>query len=485
MGKRSGAFLVLGLMLLPAAAWAQKPSGNVWTRSAEVYLDQALKANNAVDKTRFFKEATDQITLAMQKDPNNPFAWQLAGKTYIAMGDAAKADSMFDRAETLYAPYVPVDAPFREQGWIDAYNNGVRALQANKMDDAIRYLRTADMIFQGRPSARMTLASIYLNRQEYDNAIEEYKGALAILRGPNGKNLKPDQQKQWDENTARTTERLVLLYKFTKKYGDAVSLLQQQLAANPTDAGLKLELATNIALAGNEADAKKMFLELAAMPNLSDDQYFETGVALFRARLFPDAAASFRKAAAANPFNHGALYNLSNALLAQTQPIEEAREKAAPAARKPFAQQLAPLFNELSDVTARFLALEPANSMMIRLASATSRGLADIATDPKAEAAGKEATLKMLLRGDSLRFEVSDAAMTVADDGAKLTGTITNKRVTAGSPITFKVYFLAKDGSTVEAQDVSVPAPTKEQTVDFTATTKSKDAVGWKYELGR
>lgn len=485
MGKRSGAFLVAALVLVPMTAQAQqgKPSGNFQTRSAEVYIQSGKDAKNPIDKTKFFNQALEQARAALSKDANNALAWQIVGRTQALMGNVPAADSALDKAESLWSGYVADDAPVREAAWVEAYNGGVKAVQANNLDEAVQKLQMADQIYQGRPDARMVLASLYLNKQDYDNAAKYYKGALEILNGPASKNLQPAQQKVWDDNRQKAMDRLGQLLMATRKYDDAVTFYQQQLALNPNQPGTKLTLARAMALAGKEGDAKTMFVELINTPNLSDEQYADVGVSLFRAQDFANAAAAFRKAVALNPYNHGALYNLSQALLAQAQPIEEAREKAAPTARKPFATQLAPIFAELKEVTGKFLALEPANATALKLASATARGEADVATDPKVEAASKAQALKYLEQADSLAFDISEASLTPTEDGVKVSGMITNRKLPAAAPIKLKVSFLGKEGGVLDAQDVTVPAPGKEQMSDLNVTSKVKDITGWKYEV--
>lgn len=487
MGKRAGAFLVTTLVLLPMAAQAQqgKPSGNFQTRSAEVYIESGNNAKNPVDKAKFFKQAMEQAQAAAQKDPNNALAWHIMGKVYVFTGQPAQADSAFRKAETLWPGFVKEDAVLREQAWVDAYNAGVKAVQTNNTDEAIQKLQLADQIFQGRADARMVLASLYLNKQDYDNAAKYYQGALEILNGPASKGLQPAQQKQWDEARQKATDRLGQLLMATRKYDEAVKFYQQQASANPNEPPLKLSLARALALSGKDAEAKAMFVELMGMPNLTDEQYTDIGVSLFRARDFPNASAAFRKAVGLNAYNHAALYNLSQALLAIAQPIEEAREKAAPTARKPFAVQLAPIFSELKDVTDKFLALEPANATAMKLASATARGNADVAADAKAENAAKMQALGLLQRADSLAFDISDTNVAVTDEGMKVTGTITNRKLATGAPIHLKVTFVGKDGTALDAQDITVPAPAKEQMADLNVTTKVKDVIGWKYEMAK
>ena len=71
MSKRSGAFLVAMLVLVPVAAQAQqgKPSGNFQTRSAEVYIESGKNAKNPIDKAKFFNQALEQARNALSKDP--------------------------------------------------------------------------------------------------------------------------------------------------------------------------------------------------------------------------------------------------------------------------------------------------------------------------------------------------------------------------------------------------------------------------------
>lgn len=483
MGKARQGLLALALLLAPAAVQAQK--SNVWTRSAEVYLDQAIKSSVPQDKSRYLNQALEQAQLATQKDPANALGWQVLGKTYAVMGDAARADSMFDKAETMYAEYTKADAPFRENAWIEAYNAGIKALQAKNLDEAIQHLEAADIVYQGRPSARMTLGSIYSNRGEYDKAIEKFKGALEILQGPASKGLKPEQTKDWQANTELALQRLAQLYGVTKKYDLAVQLYQQQVAANPNDVGLKLALARALMLSGKEAEAKTMFLEVANAPNLSDDDYVEAGAALFRAREFDAAAAAFRKALTLNPYNHAAVYNLAQTLIVQAAPLVEQLGKDTPAARAATAAKITPISQELDKLAQQYLELEPASVSALTLGAQSARIENDLASDAKVKTAAANKALGFLQRRDSLAAEVSDVKLVLGDVGAKLTGTVTNHKLAAGAPIVLTVTFVGKGGTVLDTQNVTVQAPAKEQTVDFEAATKAKDIVGWKYAFGK
>src|SRR5205807_3983067 len=99
----------------------------------------------------------------------------------------------------------------RLRAWVALYNAGVSAIQANKLDDAIASLQLADKIYQKRPSARLTLASIYQNKGQIDQAIAMYKGALEILQGPERQGLSPQDEKQWKQNEDRAINNLAQL----------------------------------------------------------------------------------------------------------------------------------------------------------------------------------------------------------------------------------------------------------------------------------
>src|SRR5690606_5464602 len=135
--NRWSTVLIAAAVLAPATAEAQRPSNNMHTRSAETYLSQADREAVVADKVAALNSALEAAFAGIENDPDNPRSWFQAGQAYIGLQDWAGADSVFDRAESLYPEYAEEINPMRQAAWIDAYNAGVTALQANNVEEAI------------------------------------------------------------------------------------------------------------------------------------------------------------------------------------------------------------------------------------------------------------------------------------------------------------------------------------------------------------
>ncbi len=485
--KRSGWLAPVLMLVLPIGVRAQsthKPSSNSLTRSAEVYLASARKVAAADEKESFYKRALEATDKAIERDDENPLPYQQAGQAYLEMGDFARADSMLDKAESLWPDYVKEDTPIREQAWVDLYNRSIQLIQQKKMDQAVQSLELADRLFQGRPQARITLGSLYQTQGDVEKAIATYKGALDILNGPAAKNLTPEQAAKWKEQAATVNSSLARLLLAAKKYDEAVALFQAEAKAHPEDASVRMNLATALALSGKMDEANQLYAELLTQPGLSDTDYFSMGLGLFQAKQYDKAADAFRKAAAANPYNRDAYFNLAETLYAEARDLEEARSKAPAGQKTQNDAKLKQLYQGMLDATEKVRAQDPSNVTAIQLAALASRGMGDIAATPKAQDEWKNRTLALLQKQDSAKLDVSNIKLVKTEAGYTLTGDVSNLKLAAGTPITLKVSLLGKDGTPVDTQTVSVDAPAPDSKASFEASSTTKeDVVGWKYEL--
>jgi tetratricopeptide (TPR) repeat protein len=484
MTKWSAGLALALLVALPLGARAQgtKPSQNMFTRSAALYIDQAKKASHPEDKPKIYQKALDQALQSIDKDAGNPAGYFYAGQAYLGLGDISKADQMLDKAEQLWPEYSKETETARERAWVEAYNKSVGLIQAGKDDEAIALLEQADAIYQGRPTARATLASLYQNKGQADKAIEKYRAALEIYNKGMPGSLPPEAQKQWQEGQERSISNLAQLLLFQKKYGEAADVYKDYLAKHPDDVQAKVNLAMAYARSENKAEANKIFGELANQSNLTDGQYFDIGVGLFQAEQFEPAASAFRKAVQANAYNRDAAFNLSQALLAEAQKLETQRQKATPAEAKKFADQLNPIYDELLSTTQKVLTQDPANGTALRLAAATAKGKGDLAAGPKADEWKKKA-VDYLTQQQALTAEVVDVRVQATDGGSKVTGAVLNDKLAPGTPVKIKLTLLDKGGSPLDTQDVTVTAGAKDTKEAFSVTSKAKDVAGWKYEI--
>jgi len=116
-------------------------AGHFRVSSAIVTLKTAVERPTMRD--RMLAQTVDVLTRAITGDAQdkNPGAWYYLGRYYVEQGDAAGADSAFDRAESL-APQCRADIDgYRTRLWTDVVSAGLRNLQEGRPDSAARLLR--------------------------------------------------------------------------------------------------------------------------------------------------------------------------------------------------------------------------------------------------------------------------------------------------------------------------------------------------------
>ncbi len=503
------AFAVL-LLSAPAMVSAQKgkPGSNLWIRSAQLYRDQALANKIPAEQQALFKKMYDQAILSTQKDPNNAQGFLLAGEAALGVGQLTEGDALLTKAETLYPDYLKEIDTARLITWIALYNAGVASINANKFDDAIANLEKADLVYRKRPSARLTLASIYQNKGQVVKAIAEYKAALEILQGPERTGLSAQDEKVWKGNEDKAITSMAQLVAYAAenapeaeraaKYNEAAQVYQQVLQRDPQNIRATMNLAYIYGRSGKRDEATKIYSVALSRPDLSDTDYFNIGVGLFQAEKYGQAADAFRKAVAVNPSSRDAQYNLAQAIFAQTKDLEDAKEKANSDARaqtaaaaknaavakaKQINEQLLPFYTELEQVSGKVLALDPSSRTALRLQAQANRGLSDAATDVALQNKYKAQTMALLKQDQDLPFDIANARITDSDaGGVVVSGALENLKLPRGTPVKLHFTLLGKDGAAVDTQDVTVTTGNTGDPVPFELKS-GKEAAGWKYEV--
>src|SRR5436189_2445829 len=98
--RRIQSFAILVMLLAPVTLQAQKgkPGGNVWIRSAQLYMDQALQKKVPGEQEGLWQKAYEQASLSTQKDPGNAQGYLLAGESAVALKHLAEGDSLLRKA---------------------------------------------------------------------------------------------------------------------------------------------------------------------------------------------------------------------------------------------------------------------------------------------------------------------------------------------------------------------------------------------------
>lgn len=476
--KRFLGVLIAVAVLVPTSAEAQKK--NRYTRSAEVYLNNAAAEGVTEDKMKYYEQALEQSLESLRTDPQNALGYLLAGRAYMGLGDVAGADSTFDRAEELNAAYRQETEPYRLNAWIMAFNKGVTAIQAGDTDGAITAFEQADAIYRGRPEALTTVAQLYMQKNEPQKAEQAFRQAIEILRGPARETLSPEEQAKWLENEEDAVLFLAGLLADTGREAEAATLYREFLQTQPDNPTARTNLAVVLTRSGQDAEAAAMFNELLQRTDLEGNQLFNIGVGLFRAEQFEKSAEAFGRAVELVPYSHDALYNLGQALYAHASELEKQPNDAAKT------EQLLSTYTKIGDIAKRILEIDPTNRGVHMMLAHSQRVRSELATGAQADE-WKRGVLATLEAHEKIDFEVGDIQVVPAAEGTySVMGTFTNLSATPGTPLRINFQLVDRSGNVVGQQEVSVTAPAADETARFTAEISAPDTVeNWKYSVIR
>lgn len=438
--------LALTAVAIPVAVRAQapEPKDNKWTKDAAKFMTVAELKQAPADKAVLYQQALSSLQQAMQnpKEQGNAKVWLLAGQTYAHLGQVPAADSAFLKAESLYPAYKPEIDAAREQAWLALFKQGADVLDKNQPDSATKLMVAAEKIYDQRPESALNLGVIYLNAQKYDEADATLIKAKERLKGPLYAKLKPEDQALWNN------------------WSQLIDNLRGQIESNK-------------------------------------------GILAFRSDDYDGAIAAFQKAFQINPVSRDHIYNLAESIFAKSARLERMRGEAENALtaeaqkKKPAATamkaakdavtkadaDLAPVWVQLIEAANKLLPFEPANSDIYIMLAKAYRGQSLAATGAAAQKTLQDKAIEALNKGQALPFEVKDVAATYGDT-SKVTGTIKNRTMKAGTPAKIHITFMSLDGSTMGGTDVTVPVGAADAPVPFEAKAETKGQVsGWKYAV--
>ncbi|MGH7447514.1 MAG: tetratricopeptide repeat protein, partial [Longimicrobiales bacterium] len=404
--NRWGVVLVAAAMLAPSAVEAQKPSNNMHTRSAETYLAQAEREPVIADRNEFLAKALEAALAGTQASPDNPRSWFQAGQAYFGLKDWAGADSTFARAESLYPAYAEDIDPLRLAAWIEAYNAGVTALQANELEQATESLELANRLYRKRPEAMVTLGALYVQQGDVAAGEATFRKALEVLRGPERAKQNEQQKAAWAEDELTVSMRLAGIYAEQENFAAAEQVYRDLLESQPGNAMARANLAVVMSRAGRTEEAAAAYRDLLSAGDLSEATLFNIGIGLFRAQDFAQAAAAFQRVIEINPVSHESLYNLGQSLFAQAGALEKEQKAATGARREEIQAELVRLNQALRETSENLLAIDPTNRNAMMMLAQSQRSLAELGAGD-ADALRREA-LATLEAHKALQYEVSN-----------------------------------------------------------------------------
>lgn len=400
-----------------------KPSDNDFTRRVGLLLIQAEATKDTTQRVTDYQHAAQITQQGLQADSMNPKLWYQQGQAYAGTGDYAKADKALARALAIYPAYEPDVNSEREQDWISAFNEGVKAMQAGDTQGAISWLEKGQVIYSKRPEGLLNLASLYLRANEPDKAAQAYQDVLKIVNGPGRAQMDTSVTADWP--------------KF------------KQMA-------------------------------LTNLPQV----YASEGVAQFQAQHYDSAATDFQNALKVNPYYRDALHNLAQSLYLETSNLEDQEDSAKTADQKTqIESQLRPLYDEFQKTAEKVRTIDPYNSNVLLLLARAYRGQGLLATDTTAKKQWQDKALQVLQDHEQMPFQVTDLKVSMSDSAVDVHGTLENMNLPAGQSVTLKFTMLDADGNPAGTQQVTVTAPAKNASAPFEVSVPVQESVlGWKYE---
>ena len=458
MYLRAGFSLVaIAALLVPSQTAAQEDRNEPRMESRNalvaIKLQKAQGLEDLLLADESYRDALEDVYEAIDRDPSNPTGFLHLGVARLGLREYAAADSAFDQAEGLYPDYFDEEGGtgvFRENGWIDAYNEGIAALDAGDTDGALGFFHLANVIFDRRPEAFLNLGASYANSGQPDASIDAWRGAIAVIDSPDSKPKDDETRVQWvEEFRPMALTNLAQILGSSDRADEAVSIYREILEQDPDNDRARSGLAIALGQSGHAEDALSIYDEILESDDASALDYFNAGVTLYGAEAYDRATVAFEKVLERAPMYRDALQNL-----VQTLALTESYEAQLPLSQK------------LIDMDGRnYLA----HQMHLRALSQVGRS---------------DEVGPLLEEMQAMTFLVDDLQLQPRGDGGRVLGTVTNKLLEEGASVTLRFHFYDDTGVELGTKDVAVPAPPVDVAQQFQVVIETEHAVmGYSYEV--
>jgi tetratricopeptide (TPR) repeat protein len=382
-------------------------------------------------------------------ESGNPAAWYVLGRIYLAQGDVAGADSAFTRAETLQ-PDCEIDInQYRQNAWADIANAGLEKQRAGESDSALALFRDASTIFRGLPHVFENMGVMFANASQTDSAAAYFRKALEVAE--------PDTTLTENRNSAALN--LSLMLQRLGRHQEAVQMLRQYLAWNPSETDARRSIAYSFRELGLTDSADAIEQELVGefsrmnLDSLSFTDLMAVGVSQFNADQFEQAAGVFERLLARNGWSRDAVYNLANAYLALKD------------------------WNRLLPAGRKLLQIEPLNEDAHRLLGQAYRGLDQ-----------QDSLVAIATRLVMLPVNVEVTGFALSSQAARWTAVATGRAAmdAAGKPIppapvAVTVEFLDEAGQVVATREIAIPALAADASQELQTEVRAEGIASWRY----
>jgi len=392
--------------------------------------------------------------------------WYLYARAYILNHDLAGADTAWSKVEAAADPECRTYIDhLRFNQWVPLFNDGLGQENAGNLDSALAKFRAANGIYRGAPMSFSQMANIFEQKQppEDDSAMKYFRLAAASTTDPKY----DDERETALFNVARLLQRAAAdsagihaeavrtgksdsavrdarLQVAESAYGDVLKVRPRDMAAQASLAG--------IMMARHQTDQARMVYDsmLAHADSVDPGDLFEAAVPMIRSEQYGLASRFIEQGLTRDQCDRGALYNLANAYMGAKDTVH------------------------MLATTRRLIAIDPMNRSNLQL---LARAYQDMGQ--------RDSVLHILMRADSMPWEMSTIEFDTGDTTATLHAMVTNQLTQPLKGFTLNVQFLNGACEPVTSQTVEIPDLNANgspgQSYDFTITPSGRGILAWKY----
>ncbi|HTT68567.1 MAG TPA: hypothetical protein VMF70_11100 [Gemmatimonadales bacterium] len=440
--------------------------GNFRLNGAKQHLDQAKATKYEDVKRGRIADATRLLSDAAKGGGADPATlWYLYGQLYVLNHDLVGADSAFTRAEAATDPECKREIEReRFNEWVPLQNQATQIMNDNP-DSALALYRRANLIYRARPNSYLNMANIFYNQNRVDSSIVYFRLAarstedrtMADLRETalfNAARLMTreanDTARVHAEAQRRNVADSVVKMEW---YHEAEGTYREVLQIRPRDLPAQASLAMVLVAQHHDADARMVYDSMLAHTDSADAlDLMDAGTALFRSRQFDLSARAFELGLAKDRCDRDGLFNLSNVYLAQKDSVK------------------------MLDAARRLVAVDSMNRTSLQMLARAWQ-----------DNGNKDSTLRVLLKADSLPWEMAVLRFEPGDTSATFHGMVTNLRTQPLKGFTLAVQFLNAACDVVATQTVELPDLNGNgnpgQSYDFNLAANGRGILAWKYKV--
>jgi predicted Zn-dependent protease len=298
-----------------------------------------------------------------------------------------------------------------QQAYLDMVNNGIAALNADKLDSAQYYGTMANKLYSGSPYGAMVLGNVANKRNNNDEALKYWNEAATsaatdtvyrdVERQVLGNIASVYMNQARDEKTPKAAKADA-----AKKAADAYNkLLAVPGTSGAVSANARQNLQQALLMTGDTSSVTKSYADMLTNPSAYDYQSLLTSaVAAVRANRNDDAAKLFANVLQVNPYNRDALFNLAVTHLNMAQ------------------------YDKVAPLVTRLVAVDPGNPENYLLAARAYVEVAKTRKGTAATAAVNDTTLSWFNRGQKLPVEVTFSEFSPGEKQLVIAGHVLDRR---------------------------------------------------------